>query len=140
VYGADQAPRNRKVLIVDDEELSRYLLRTLMPGQVEVLEATGGLEGIRMAREYQPDLVFLDLMMPDFPGSDVLRELRRDPATQAIPIVIATSRALDAAERDALQPSVTAIFSKDMLARSEKLHIDFGPPPAVRILPGSVAA
>jgi signal transduction histidine kinase len=140
VYGADQAPRNRKVLIVDDEELSRYLLRTLMPGQVEVLEATGGLEGIRMAREYQPDLVFLDLMMPDFPGSGVLRELRRDPATQAIPIVIATSRALDAAERDALQPSVTAIFSKDMLARSEKLHIDFGPPLAVRILPGSVAA
>lgn len=141
VFGAGrQAPRNRKVLIVDDEELSRYLLRTLMPERVEVLEAAGGTEGIRMARECQPDLVFLDLIMPDIPGSDVLRELRRDPATQAIPIVIATSRALDAAERDALQPSVTAIFSKDILARSAGLQIDFGPPPAVGILPGSVAA
>ena len=93
-----------------------------------------------MAREYQPDLVFLDLIMPDLRGSDVLRELRRDPATQAIPIVIATSRALDSAERETLQPSVTAIFSKDILARSSGLQIDFGPPPAVRIVPGSVAA
>jgi CheY-like chemotaxis protein len=140
IYGAAQRARGRKVLIVDDEELSRYLLRTLMPGQVEVLEAAGGIEGIHMAREHRPDLVFLDLIMPDLPGSDVVRELRRDPTTQAIPIVIATSRVLDAAERDALQPSVTAIFSKETLAKSERLQIDFGPPPAVRIVPGSVAA
>lgn len=140
VYGAVVARPAHRVLIVDDEELSRYLLRTLMPAQVEILEAAGGTEGIRMARECQPDLVFLDLIMPDIPGSDVLRELRHDPATQAIPVVIATSRALDAAERDALQPSVSAIFSKDTLARSAGLQIDFGPPPTVRILPGSVAA
>src|SRR5262249_37506954 len=106
----------------------------------QVLEATGGNEGIRMARENHPDLVLLDLVMPDIPGSEVLRELQRDPATQTIPIVIATSRALDAAEREALQPSVTAIFSKDILAKSAGLQIDFGPPPAVRVLPGTVAA
>ena len=141
VFGAGrQAARDRKVLIVDDEELSRYLLRTLMPDRVEVLEATGGTDGIRIARECQPDLVFLDLIMSDIPGSDVLRELRHDPATQAIPVVIVTSRALDAPERDALQPSVTAIFSKDILAKAAGLQIDFGPLPAVRILPGSVAA
>ena len=137
VYGAEQ---DRKVLIVDDEELSRYLLRTLMPAQVEILEAAGGTEGIRMARECHPDLIFLDLIMPDIPGSDVLLELRRDPTTQAIPVVIATSRALDPEERDALQKSVIAIFSKDMLAKSEGFQFDFGPPLAVRVLPGSVAA
>ena len=140
VYSAGRVPRDHKVLIVDDEELSRYLLRTLMPAHVEILEAAGGTEAIRMARECQPDLVFLDLIMPDISGSEVLRELRLDPATQAIPIVIATSRALDASERAALQPSVTAIFSKEMLAKSEGLQIDFGPPPVVRVLPGSVAA
>ena len=93
-----------------------------------------------MARECRPDLIFLDLIMPDMPGSEVLRELQRDPATQAIPIVIATSHALNTAERDALQASVTAVFSKDILAKSRGLQIDFGPPQAVRVLPGSVAA
>jgi signal transduction histidine kinase len=140
VYGAGRVPRDRKVLIVDDEEISRYLLRTLMPAHVEILEAAGGTEAIRMARECRPDLVFLDLIMPDISGSEVLRELRCDPATQSIPIVIATSRALDAEERDAFQPYVTAIFSKDILARSAGLRIDFGPPAAVWIMPGSVAA
>jgi signal transduction histidine kinase len=140
VYGSGRVPQDRKVLIVDDEEISRYLLRTLMPAHVEILEAAGGTEAIRMSRECHPDMVFLDLIMPDISGSDVLRELRRDPATQAIPIVIATSRVLDPAERDALHPSVTAIFSKDLLARSAGLRIEFGPPAAVRILPGSVAA
>jgi CheY-like chemotaxis protein len=140
VYGAGRVSRDRKVLIVDDEEISRYLLRTLMPAHVEILEAAGGTEAIRMARECHPDLVFLDLIMPDISGSEVLRQLRGDPATQEISVVIATSRALDTAERDALQPSVTAIFSKEMLARSAGVRIDFGPPPVVRIIPGSVAA
>ena len=133
IYGTAAAPLKHKVLIVDDEEISRYLLRTLMPAGMEVLEAAGGNEGLRMAREHHPDVVFLDLKMPDMQGQQVLRELHNDPATHAIPVVIATSRDLDENERKAIAPSVAAILHKDILARSETLQIDFGPPVGVAV-------
>jgi signal transduction histidine kinase/CheY-like chemotaxis protein len=126
-------PPTRKVLIVDDEEVSRYLLRVLLPDGTEVREARNGSEGLRMAREWTPDLIFLDLMMPDFPGPAVLAELRGDPALRGIPVVIATARHVTPDERDMLKGQTTAILRKDVLARSEALEIDFGPPLSVAV-------
>jgi CheY-like chemotaxis protein len=121
------------VLIVDDEEVSRYLLRMLLPDGVEVREARDGSEGLRIAREWTPDLIFLDLMMPDIPGPEVLVELRGDPALRGIPVVIATARHVTPDERDMLKVQTTAILRKDVLARSEALEINFGPPLSVAV-------
>ena len=59
------------ILIIDDEEADRYLLKTLLSlqGQFTIVEALCGVEGLRRAIEERPDLIFLDLIMPDMTGS-----------------------------------------------------------------------
>src|SRR5262249_31407133 len=58
----------------------------------QVLAALSGREGLRLASERLPDLVLLDLMLPDIPGTQVCRALKADPATAAIPVVMLTAR------------------------------------------------
>ncbi len=99
-----------KILIVDDDEISRYLLKAVLANSgYRILEAFGGIEGLRMARETKPDLVILDLSMPDLSGFDVLNELKQDPATRPIPVVIYTSQVLDIDERERLQSAVDIV-------------------------------
>jgi CheY-like chemotaxis protein len=95
----DEAPAARaagqpRVLIVDDERAIRLLCRiNLGLAGMEVLEATDGAAGLAAARREHPDLILLDVMMPDVDGWEVARELARDEATRDIPIVFLTARA-----------------------------------------------
>jgi two-component system phosphate regulon response regulator PhoB len=83
-----------KVLIADDQESMRSLIRvTLDSGHFEILEAHDGAAAARIAREEQPDLVFLDWTMPALSGIEVCRELRDDPRTSDTKIVMVTGRA-----------------------------------------------
>ncbi|MGB2607097.1 MAG: ATP-binding protein [Candidatus Sulfotelmatobacter sp.] len=111
----------RQVLIIDDDEVSRYLLRTVL-GQAEFRfsEAAGGVEGLRRASEAPPALIILDLAMPDLSGFEVLNKLKDDPRTANIPVIIHTSKVLDAQERALLDPAV-AIISKE--SRSRELSL-----------------
>jgi DNA-binding response OmpR family regulator len=87
------------VLIVDDERSIRLLCRVnLVASGMDVLEATNGREGLELARKERPDLVLLDVMMPDVDGWTVARELAADEQTRDIPIVFLTARA-DPADR-----------------------------------------
>jgi signal transduction histidine kinase/CheY-like chemotaxis protein len=89
-----------KVLVIDDDDVSRYLVRQLFgPGPVEVLEAANGLEGLRFAREEQPAVIVLDLLMPELSGFQVLEQLQADARTAHIPVIVSTSRLLDEADR-----------------------------------------
>jgi signal transduction histidine kinase/CheY-like chemotaxis protein len=109
--------RAKKILVVDDDEAWRYVIRQLVAdaGRV-VLEAGNGLEGLARARSEAPDLVVLDLAMPGMPGDEVLTALRSDPATRDIPVLVVTSKALDAAERERLAAQALAVLSKDEMA------------------------
>jgi CheY-like chemotaxis protein len=99
-----------KILIVDDDEISRYLLKGVLANSgYRILEALGGMEGLQMARESKPDLVILDLSMPDLSGFEVLNELKQDPATRPIPVIIYTSQVLDIDERGRLQSAVDIV-------------------------------
>jgi CheY-like chemotaxis protein len=83
------------VLVIDDDEIARYLLRGHLEGtRFAVAEATGGEEGLRRAREDRPRAVFLDLVMPDMSGFEVLDRLKADPATRDIPVIVFTSQVL----------------------------------------------
>ncbi len=108
-----QATLNRhegQILMVDDDEIARYLLQGLLSGSGHrLLEAQGGVEGLRVARLSKPNLIILDLSMPDLSGFEVLETLKRDPETREIPVVIYTSQSLDSEERARLQEAVDIV-------------------------------
>ncbi len=83
-----------KVLVVDDEADIRRIVRLSLTavGRMEVAEAASGPDGIRKAREGDPDVVLLDLMMPGVDGVSTFQALRSDPETSDIPVVFLTAR------------------------------------------------
>jgi CheY-like chemotaxis protein len=111
----------RRILIVDDEEISRYVLRQhlMMPEHV-IWEAASGEEGMRVAREEHPDVVCLDLTMPESDGHEVLRRLKADPATAGIPVVVVTAMPLDAELRRMLAPAA-GLLAKHGISRESAL-------------------
>jgi two-component system phosphate regulon response regulator PhoB len=83
-----------KVLVVDDEPDAVELLSFHLKGAgFEVATAADGGEALKSARLHHPDLILLDLMLPEIEGTEVCKLLRRDPATSAIPIIMLTAKA-----------------------------------------------
>lgn len=86
-----------RVLVVDDDRDIRDLVTfKLEQAGYEVRQAEDGLQGLEAVREWAPDLVVLDVMMPGLSGIDVTRELRADPATAATPVILLTAKAQEA--------------------------------------------
>ena len=92
---------NQPILVIDDETDTIEFIRIMfsMRGH-EVVGALQGEEGLRLARELQPAVILLDVMMPEMNGFEVCRRLRADPVMARIPIVILSARAspIDQAE------------------------------------------
>jgi signal transduction histidine kinase/CheY-like chemotaxis protein len=98
------------ILIVDDDEISRYLVKGVLGNKgYRLLEARGGNEGLKLARETLPDLIVLDLSMPDVSGFEVLDALKANSATREIPVVIYTSQVLESHERERLHAAVDIV-------------------------------
>jgi signal transduction histidine kinase/CheY-like chemotaxis protein len=103
------------VLVIDDDETARYLVRSRLSGpRYRVSEAATGDEGLALARAERPDAIVLDLVMPGRGGTNVLEALKRDDATRRIPVVIMTSKLLEAEDYDRLAPAA-AVLSKGAL-------------------------
>ena len=84
---------NACVLIIDDDINQRLLTSECLElSGFDVIEASGGEEGLRFARESRPDIILLDVVMPGMDGFDVCRELRSDPAIRYIPVIIVTGQ------------------------------------------------
>ena len=99
--------------------MARYLIgQCLPPPAFEVSEASTAEEGLSLARSNRPDVILLDLVMPGMDGREMLAELRRDPFTNDIPVIISTGIDLDAAETHALLEQATAILPKRNLTRA----------------------
>jgi CheY-like chemotaxis protein len=84
----------RRILIVDDEDDIREVAQVSLElvGQYEVLTASTGRDGLRSARDEQPDAILLDVMMPDMDGPATLAELLADPLTRDIPVLFLTAK------------------------------------------------
>jgi CheY-like chemotaxis protein len=105
---------NKQILIVDDEEDVRAIatLGLQMGASWTVLTAGSGKEGIAIAAQQRPDAILLDLMMPDMDGRATLRQLKQDPATQSIPVILMTAK-IQPSEHNTFQDlDVAAIFTK----------------------------
>lgn len=80
--------KQRIVLIEDDEFLSEVLYSELTEAGFEVFAAFDGKEGLKQVKEKKPDLVLLDLILPEKSGFEVLEELKKSPETEKIPVII----------------------------------------------------
>jgi len=102
-----------KILVVDDDPKAVELIAVRVLGLATVvLRAYGGQEAIDAARRELPNLIVLDLMMPEVSGFDVVRALNDDPATAGIPILVVTAKHITSEDRERLNGYVTAIMEK----------------------------
>jgi DNA-binding response OmpR family regulator len=87
------APTKKKILLVDDSPTAILWQRLILEADhYEIVVATDGEEGVRLAKTEQPDLVLLDVMMPRMDGFEALREIRADDALRTTPILMVTTR------------------------------------------------
>jgi signal transduction histidine kinase/DNA-binding response OmpR family regulator len=108
-----------QVLVVDDEEANReWLVRALEPAGFDVLSASSGKRGIALARSRKPDLVLLDLMMPEVNGFDVVEALRTYDSTRHTPILILTAATLSDKDKRKLNGQVSEILSRGKVGSS----------------------
>ncbi|MDD5331189.1 MAG: response regulator, partial [Sulfuricella sp.] len=111
------------VLVVDDDPMAVQLLGTYLDsGGYRVLRAYGGQEGIEMAQRLHPDLLVLDLMMPEVSGFDVVEALKDSPVTATIPILVVTAKQISAADLAVLSGHVQRIMEKTRFNREHFLN------------------
>ncbi len=109
----------RSVLVIDDDPKEIKLLGTYLQSTgYRVLTACSWQDGIDLARSKRPDLIVLDLMMPEVSGFEVIEVLKRDPATAGIPIVVVTAKDVTDADRTRLDGDVLKVLDKSGLNQS----------------------
>jgi CheY-like chemotaxis protein len=109
--------RAAEVVIIDDEPAARYVMSKLLCAKpCRVLEAENGTDGLRVVKASSPQLILLDLNMPDISGFEVLNRLKNDASTQAIPVAVVTSAVLSDAQRSLLEEQTCAIINKSALS------------------------
>lgn len=107
-----------RILIVDDVATNRIVLKVQLEAVFyNALLAASGAQALQMAVTEQPDLILLDLTLPDMTGSDVLRQLRDNPATAAIPVIVLSGSHDAAARMDALAAGADDFLTKPVANR-----------------------
>lgn len=108
------ADRFYNILIVDDTEQARRLIHRILQaqGKYNLLEATNGRQAIEIAQSKLPDLIILDLMMPEIDGFAVLDALKAYPQTAAIPVIVVTAKELTSDENKRLKGQIQSLMQK----------------------------
>lgn len=116
--------RFSRVAIVDDTSEARRLIRRILQsqGDFEIFEATSGRQAIELISRERPDLVILDLMMPEVDGFAVLDALRSQPDTANIPVIVATAKELTVDEKSRLQGQIQSLMLKGDFLNDEFLE------------------
>jgi CheY-like chemotaxis protein len=121
---------SRRILIIDDEadirEVVALSLETV--ADWEVVTASSGAQGLASAIEHQPDAILLDVMMPGMDGPTTFRELRNNPATARIPVLLLTAKVQSTDQKRFADLGVEAVLFKpfDPLTLSEQIAAALG--------------
>ena len=108
-----QNARRNRILIVEDNPISLTLLKQLLKAHgYEVLGTPEGLQALDLAREEQPDLIVMDIRLPDISGFEVTRLLKQDQRTKTIPIIAVTALASPEYEKKGLESGCDAYIPK----------------------------
>jgi signal transduction histidine kinase/CheY-like chemotaxis protein len=112
-----------QVLIIEDDATTREMLsRSLVKDGFRTMEAENGRLGLDAVKTITPDLILLDLMMPEMDGFQFLQELRSNPDWRQVPVIVLTAKDLTSAERDTLNGNVERIVQKGALKRDDLLR------------------
>ncbi|HNA29087.1 MAG TPA: response regulator [Thiobacillaceae bacterium] len=117
----------KRVLIVDDSPTERYFLTDLLRKQgYDVLTAESGELGIAVAKAERPDLILMDVVMPGLNGFQATRQLSRSPETQAIPVIMCTSKGQETdrvwgLRQGAVDYIVKPVVAEDLLTKIRSL-------------------
>ncbi len=86
---------NKKILIVEDDEALLKILQLSLEGSYDLTLARNGRQGLEMAVSMRPDLILMDVMMPEMDGLEALRRLKENPKMASIPVILLTARVGD---------------------------------------------
>jgi len=110
---------SKTILYVEDNEFNRKIVRQLLAKTTYGLrEAVDGEQGVAAALAAPPDLILMDIQLPKMSGLDATRQLRSDPRTAAVPIIVVTSFALSGDEQKATAAGATAYLAKPYSPRA----------------------
>ena len=109
---------SKLILVVEDHEDNRRILRDLLTSAgYEMVEAVTGEEGVAMAEMHRPDLILMDIQLPELDGYGATRRIKADPALRAIPIIAVTSYALSGDDVMAYEAGCAAYITKPFSPR-----------------------
>ena len=109
----------KRILVIEDDPSSRRYFSFLFEKEgYQVSLASNGLEGLRMAKQENPDLLILDVMLPGLDGFEVCHRLRSEPATAKLPIIMLSAKGQDADKVTAATVGASALFSKPVDRRA----------------------
>ncbi len=112
-----------KVLVIDDDRAATDLIEVILESEgYHVLKAFHGKEGLHIAAKERPDVIILDLIMPEMSGLSVAYQLRQIPATRSIPIIVLTSMDIDQETREQLGSYVSGLMSKSQFTKKDLLR------------------
>ena len=104
---------NPLAMVVDDDPLNRDVLRNMLEKEAwQVVEAENGAKALEMLESQHPQLILLDLMMPEIDGFEVARRIQQHPEWQKIPIIVVTAKDITQADRERLNGCVSTILQK----------------------------
>jgi CheY-like chemotaxis protein len=115
--------RKPTVLVIDDDRAATDLVQVILQNEgYNVLKSFSGREGVEIATRERPDLILLDLIMPETSGFNVAYQLKQIPATRSIPIVILTSMDIDEDMQEQLSGYVAGLMSKASFTKKDLLR------------------
>jgi PAS domain S-box-containing protein len=115
--------RRPSVLVIDDDRAATDLIQVMLENEgYNVLKAYQGKEGVEIAAREHPDLIILDLIMPEISGFNVAYQLKQIPATRSIPIIILTSMDIDSDTQSQLGTYVSGLMSKATFTKKDLLR------------------
>jgi two-component system, cell cycle response regulator DivK len=118
-------PARKRILVVEDNPLNRKLFTDLLEDRgYEVLQASTRAEAVRLGHEHHPDLILMDVRLPDGSGLEATRQLKRDDRTKEIPIIILTASPLDEDQAKARESGCDAFLSKPIVVRDFLLTVN----------------
>ncbi len=107
------SPLDKTVLVVEDNDLNMKLFHDVLEAHdYNVLQAKDGMEGWRMAREYRPDLILMDIQLPGITGLEVAKWLKDDETLKSIPVIAITAFAMTGDEAKIREAGCDAYISK----------------------------